>query len=510
MSVQTRPGTLQQNDDQRDHQVSLQSEDYIVRAMPAVLGRRDMTITYIMALFLLTNAVSGAAGGPVSLIYLGLGAIFFFLPCVVAATQLGVMFPHEGSLYNWTTKAINPFWGFFIGICYWLTGVLAVITAGSAFVTTMQGLNNSLFSQPWQQGVVIIALVAFVGIIGWQQMRVTQNIVNIIFLFTLLGVLLVGIAAIIWLVTGHASATNFADPTGWAINSGNYFLFAIITLNFIGASGPLNMAGEIRGRNTPQLPHIIKSQFLWGTPVVIVLYTVVTLSVLVVRGSAILQATVLPFEAFTAVNITIGRAVGDIAAICFLLYCVAAMLFYTYASARLLLVAAIDERISSVFGRLNKNRVPSTATIFQVCATIFVVALIYILAPYLVNFGGNATNTAQEIYNVVAAATTLIWTFATLFFFFNIVFFYRQNPSAFRSQRVFPMPVIWLSVLVGFVACLVTIGGILVYPWIPLIGNNQWWYLVGGLAVAVLLIACIGSMFANSQALYEGLENNSR
>src|SRR6266403_2182500 len=67
------------------------SETYVVRAMPAVLGQRDMTITFIMALFLFTNAVSGAAGGPVSLLYLFLGALVFFLPCVVAVTQLGVL-----------------------------------------------------------------------------------------------------------------------------------------------------------------------------------------------------------------------------------------------------------------------------------------------------------------------------------------------------------------------------------------------------------------------------------
>ena len=65
------------------------------------------------------------------------------------------------------------------------------------------------------------------------------------------------------------------------------------------------------------------------------------------------------------------------------------------------------------------------------------------------------------------------------------------------------MPVIWLSVLVGGGACLLTIGGILKYPWIPLISEGQWWYIVGGLTLVLLIIAGIASMFANSEASYE-------
>src|SRR5437588_570220 len=143
-SINVQQRTQVPSDDavlQGENQKALPSETYVVQTMPSVLGKRDMTITAIMALFLLTNAVSGAAGGPVSLIYLGLGAVVFFAPSIVAVIQLGVLLPNTGSLYNWTTRALGPFMGFFIGLCFWLSGVLAVITAGSAFVTTLQGLN---------------------------------------------------------------------------------------------------------------------------------------------------------------------------------------------------------------------------------------------------------------------------------------------------------------------------------------------------------------------------------
>jgi len=79
----------QDSDQEQSKRVALRSERYVLLAMPAQLGKADMTIFFIMALFLLSNAVSGAASGPVSLLYLGLGALVFFLPCVVATLQLG-------------------------------------------------------------------------------------------------------------------------------------------------------------------------------------------------------------------------------------------------------------------------------------------------------------------------------------------------------------------------------------------------------------------------------------
>ena len=498
------PETTAANTNPSDEHDHLPSEEYTHRTMPPTLGRFDMTATYICALFLLTNAVIGATGEPVSLIYLVLGGIIFFIPCVIITAQLGVMFPYEGALYNWTYKALGSYWSFFVGICYWLVGVLAAITAGDAFVTVLQGLNNAWLPQPWQQGLVILAILLLAAVIGTRRFRTTQNVVNSIVCLTLVAVVLVGLAAVVWLATGHASATNFIQPEGWSINPGNFSLFGIITLNFIGASGPLNMAGEISESGAGGRRRIIKRHLLWGTLIVFACYFVSTLAVLVVRGQAILNAPVLPFEAFTTVNVVLGRVAGNIAVICFLGYCIAAAIFYTYASARVLMVAGIDQRIPAHFGKLNKNRVPAYAVIFQtICAAVVVVA-IFIFVPYVVPFGGNAANTLVSIYSVNSAATTLVWTIATLFFFLNIIFLYRRHPLSFRQQRLFPMPIIWGSVAIGGIACLVTIFGVLAYSWIPpLIANGQWWYIVGGLTLVCLVAAAIGSMVANSQADWE-------
>jgi amino acid transporter len=376
--------------------------------------------------------------------------------------------------------------------------VLAVTTAGSAFVTTLQGLNPAWLNQPWQQGLTILALTMVAALLGLQRMRTIQNVINVIFVLLLLAVLLVGLAAVVYLVTGHHSMTNFADPNGWSLTPSTYFLFAIITLNFIGASGPLNLAGELRGRETKGLVHIIRQHLLIGAPVVVVLYAIVTTSVLVVRGS-----TVGPFDGFAAVQQILGEIPADVAVIGFLSYLIAAMLFYTYISARILMAAGIDGFIPVRFAHLNRSRAPGPAVIFHSLACALVIVIVYVIAPALVKLGGNPINTNIEFYTVVAAACTLIWTIATTFFFVDLVFLYRQNPPLVRRLRQFPLWVIWGSVVLGGAACLLTVVAILVYPWTPLIGNNWWGLIVGGLTLGILVFAGIASMLANSQATFE-------
>ncbi len=500
MQVQQNAQSSSSLQDEKQEVRELHSETYVVQTMPAVLGKRDMIITAIMALFLLTNAVSGAAGGPVALFYLILGAIVFFTPCVVVVIQLGVLLPNEGSLFNWTTRAINRFMGFFIGLCFWLTGVLAVTTAGSAFVTTVQGLKASWLPQPWQQGVLILVLTALAAFIGIQRMRTIQNFINIAFVFTMVAVLLIAAAGVAWVMTGHPSATNFGERASWYPTPDTFFLFALITLNFIGASGPLNLAGEVRGRGTKELTNTIRQHLLIGAPIVAVLYILVTTSVLIVRGSS-----VGPFDGFTAVQQVFGKFPADVAVTCYLIYLIAAMLFYTYASTRLIMVAGIDGFIPIRFAGLNKNRAPALATIFHAMAVAVAVTIIYIFVPSLVVFGGSATTTTTEFYTVVAAACTLIWTIATVFFFVDLVFLYWKDPHAFRAKRQFPLWLIWLCVVVGGAACLVTVVAILVYPWLPpsLIDPGHWGLTVGGLTLILLVMASIVSMIASGEASYE-------
>jgi len=204
----------------RDHGFrSLPSETYVPHTMPAVLGTFDMVALFVMAVFWISNVTGIATGGAAALTYWLLCIVAFFVPCILVMTQLGLLFPHEGSLYNWTYKALGRFWSFFVGLCVWLPGVLSLVSAADVIVNCLQTLNPAWLPQAWQQGLVIIGVTLLTGVISLQRTRTVQHLINVTVVFIGFAVVCIACAAGVWLLRGHASATTFGDLRGWAINA---------------------------------------------------------------------------------------------------------------------------------------------------------------------------------------------------------------------------------------------------------------------------------------------------
>ena len=487
----------------------LTSEHYVSQTMPTILGHRDMFFMYIVALFLITNAVISASGGAISLLYLVAGTVIFFIPCALTAAQLGVLFPHEGSLYNWTYHALGGFWSFFVGLLFWVTGMLAVIIGSDALVTTLQGINHTWLPDPWQQGLVILAVLIVATVISVGRMKTTRSIINIIAMLTILTAILIVASGAIWLVLGHYAQTDFSFlPTNWRPDPTNFYFFGITALSFVGAAGPLNMAGELKGarENEALRRSIIRHHLTLGTICVAIMYVLVVASVLVVPGRAMEEATVQPFEGFLTVLVVLGKWGEDLALLGFLFYCVGSVVIYMTISSRIIMAAAIDQRIPTWFGKLNMARSPRNALLFQAFFSGFVVIVVFFAAPIIspMAIGGSASNVLNVLYKEVSAATTLVWTLAISFLFINTVLIYRRHTQYFRENLIVPLPVLWLCVGIGGIACIMTIVAILKYSWIPfLVTDDQWWLPVSGLVVGVVIVAGIGSLFANSEATWE-------
>src|SRR5436305_9252630 len=170
--------TIEQEPPSPKESGSLVSEEYVVKAMPGILGKFDMLAIYLLIIFYITNTNTAVLGGAAAFTFLALGGLTFFIPSVIATAQLGVMFPHEGSLYNWTHKAFGGYWSFFVAFCAWFPGVLVMISAGDVIVTYVQALNPNWLTDIREQGAVIIVVIVFSGIIGIQRYRTVQNIIN--------------------------------------------------------------------------------------------------------------------------------------------------------------------------------------------------------------------------------------------------------------------------------------------------------------------------------------------
>lgn len=495
-----------QVEEPRDDYGTLTSEEYTVQTMPKVVNASGLAATFVLIIFFITNVPSAIGAGAGTFTFWVVGAITFFIPCVIATAQLGHMFPHEGSLYNWTHRAFGGYMSFFVAFCAWFPCVLLMIVAAAVIVGYLQGLNAHWFVQPWQQGVVLMIVIAFSGVLAVQRTAMILKLVKVVLVFAFIAVFLVGLAGVVWLVGGHHADSTFVTNTpaawGFAWNPSGYYtlaLFAFITQAFLGIEVPLNMGGEMTSHK------VVTRHLLWGALLVIVGYFVTSFGVLIVTGTT---QNGIAFALVTTVNKALGPAAGYVVAILVLCNFVVTPAIYSYAYARLLLVGGIDQRLPVRVAKLNKNRVPATAIIFQTIVAMILAAVLFIVVPSLTTTA-NAATLNTIVYNVVISASTLVWAISTAFLFIDLVKFYVKDRIVFRKLLIFPMPVLWVSIVLGTASCLLSIVGALVYSLIPsLLDNSRWWYIVGGITLACIIIAAIGSMFANSEASWQTLREN--
>ncbi len=490
----------------RDEYGTLLSEEYTVQTMPKVVNASGLAATFVLIIFFITNVPSAIGAGAGTFTFWVVGAITFFIPCVIATAQLGHMFPHEGSLYNWTHRAFGGYMSFFVAFCAWFPCVLLMIVAADVIVGYLQGLNANWLVQPWQQGLVLMIVIAFSGVLAVQRTAMILKLVKVVLIFAFIAVFLVGLSGVVWLTSGHHADSTFVTNTpaawGFAWNPSGYYtlaLFAFITQAFLGIEVPLNMGGEVTGHK------VVTRHLLWGALLVLIGYFVTSFGVLIVTGTT---RNGIAFALVTTVHKALGPAAGYIVAILVLCNFVVTPAIYSYAYARLLLVGGIDQRLPVRVAKLNKNRVPATAIIFQTIVAMALAGVLFIAVPSLTTTA-NAATLNTIVYNVVISASTLVWAISTAFLFIDLVKFYVKDRVVFRKLLIFPMPVLWVSIVLGTASCLLSIVGALVYSLIPsLLDNSRWWYIVGGITLAGIIIAAIGSMFANSEASWQTLREN--
>jgi amino acid transporter len=473
------------------------SEGYVRETMPPTLRTFDLTMIFVMIMFFINNPVGTIGSGAVAFIYWILGALVFFIPCVVAAAQLGAMFPHEGSTYNWTHKALGGFWSLFASVSFWVPGLLGMVAGAGIGVTFIQGLNSQWLTLPWQQGLLIIAMLVFSAFLSVQRLSMVKYVVNIMTALTLGVVVLLGLAALFWLATGHHSATSFTHGSDWAITPGNFALSGAVILAYLGADVSLIMGGEITDRKVP-VRHLA-----WGGPIIIVGYMIVTFGLLVIEGPN--AANMGPFSVISAIQQVFGKFVSNVAAVCIIGYFPIFVTVLNTAFARLLMATSIDRRLPIGLSKLNKHRAPANAVVFQTVVAVVFVAIAFML-PYIVPLGRPA-DLSNEVFGVSLAALTLVWAVSTSFLFIDLLVLYIRDRAAFHQRRIVPMPVLWWCIIVAPLACVLAIIVTLDYSQVPQISNENWRYIVGGLTLICLVAAAVGSMFATSEAAWQDQTN---
>ena len=484
---------------------SLRSERIAGGILPRVLNSFDMVAIFVaIVLFVSNSAVIASGAGPAGYIYWILGFVTFLIPGAIVTGQLGLMFPGEGSIYVWTTKAFGTFMGFFAGFCAWWPGILVMIATGDAVVALIQQLGTQLNSSfnwladPWQQGLVIVLVIAFSALISVLRFRVTQNFVNTIFIAYGGAILLIGIAGLLSIFGGHAAAVDYSAPK-WGLNGGNVTFYATVILALLGIEVPLNMGVEIRQVRA------ITRYLLWGSVVVMVAYLLGTFGVMTAvpvadQGSpaAIAEAVSKGFGG------GFGSVLGILVNIIFIGFFIFNTAVYNYSFGRLLFVSGLDRRLPAVMSKVNRNRVPWVAVVVQSVISAIFTLVAFILAPLTLA----AITTVKPadlstiVYDILQAAVTVIWCVSMVVLFVDVIIIRHKFLDAFARVRLAPTWVFYVCAVIGALATAYGVYATFTGPWTSLLNEGQWILWIGGIAILSLLAGVI--LFFVGQASAKG------
>jgi amino acid transporter len=470
----------------------LRSERIAGGILYKVLNTFDMVAIFIAIVLFITNSPGIAAAGPVAYIYLVVGFLTFLIPGAIVTGQLGRMFPQEGSIYVWTNKAFGPFWGFFAGFCAWWPGIFVVLVCGSLVSTFISELGSlfglNILNQPWQLGIVILAVTAISYWLSIVRFRAAQNLVNIIFIAYSAVIVLIGLAGVVWLIAGHPAITNLAFSSGgWAItfgSTGNFTIFGFVILALLGIEVPLNMGVEVTSERA------VTRYLIWGPIVVMVAYLITTFAVMVAVPTADQTNLWAMVEAVQKGFGPVGLVLAVIVDLIMIGWGLYAAIVYNYSFGRLLFVSGLDRRLPPAMSKVNAARVPWVAVLVQSIIVAILAIVIYMVIPYVIP-GAQPGNLANIMYYILFAAITVIWCISIIFQFIDVIVIRYKYHEAFTGARLAPDWVFYLLSIVGVLACGVGLYATVSAPWVSLITLVPWDAWIAAIVILSLVAAAI-------------------
>jgi amino acid transporter len=461
----------------------LPSERIAGSMLPRVLSSFDLVAIFVcIVLFLSNSAILAGGAGPSAYVYWALGFLTFLIPGAIITGQLGLMFPGEGSLYLWTHKAFGPFMGFFAGFCAWWPGMLGLVATGDGVVSLVQQLNSAWLTAPWQQGVVIVAVIALSCVLSLLRLRVTQRVINIGFIAYGVAILLVGLAGLLTVLRHQAAPVDYALHN-WAPTPATWTFYGTVILALLGIEVPLNMGVEITH------PRAITRYLFWGSLVVIAAYLLGTFGVMTAVQPISAQGSPAAIaEAVRAGFGPLGAVLGILVTLIFIGFFVFATTVYNYSFARLIFVSGLDRRLPTFMSQLNASRVPAVAVLVQSLIATLLTLLLFVVLPYTLPLAMSAADLSTVVYIIPQAAIVVIWCLSMVLLFINVLVIRRKYRSAFEAVRLAPD---WMFMLCSLAGALASATGMVVTftaPWTNLLSALQWGWWIGSLVVGSLLV----------------------
>jgi len=210
-----------------------------------VLGRWDLVLLFVVAVFNLNVVPSIAANGGVTVWLWVISLLLFFWPQGIAVIELSQRFPGEGGVYLWAKEIFGDFHGFLSGWCYWTNNMMYVPTVMLYFVGVSvyvlgprhAGLADSkVFALG--ASLALFAVLVVLNIIG---LGVGKWINNVGAVGTFVAAAtLIGLGAVVWLHFGTTvSAADFRIPANprFVMNAFGVICFGLVGLELASVMG---------------------------------------------------------------------------------------------------------------------------------------------------------------------------------------------------------------------------------------------------------------------------------
>ena len=217
------------------------AQPHLIRA----LGRRDLVLLFVVAVFNLNVVPSIAANGGVTIWLWIVSLVLFFWPQGIAVIELSHRYPGEGGVYLWAKEVFGDFHGFLSGWCYWTNNMLYVPTVMLYFVgvsvfalgpSHAMLADNKIFAL-----ITSLALLALLTVLNVVGLGVGKWINNVGAIGTFVAAaVLIGLGALIWSRFGTTiTAADFKIPTDprFVLNSFGVICFGLVGLELASVMG---------------------------------------------------------------------------------------------------------------------------------------------------------------------------------------------------------------------------------------------------------------------------------
>jgi glutamate:GABA antiporter len=210
-----------------------------------VLGRWDLVLLFVVAVFNLNVVPSIAANGGVTVWLWIVSLLLFFWPQGIAVIELAHRYPGEGGVYLWAKEVFGDFHGFLSGWCYWTNNMMYVPTIMlyfvGVFVFVLGAGHESLAdnkSFALTASLILLFLLVILNILGLGVGKWLNNL-GAIGTFVAAAVL-IGLGIVIWMRFGTTvTGADFRIPASprFVLNSFGVICFGLVGLELASVMG---------------------------------------------------------------------------------------------------------------------------------------------------------------------------------------------------------------------------------------------------------------------------------